>query len=134
MGEGKSLIFKVPSSKHLLCTRPAGLIWWGEMERHCLSERSSKKQLRSLPQPRRFGAHDMAHPCPEHALPQTRKPWHDQILLARDVHAARNTCFAQREIQMPVLHLSPAFWCGFLWVLLSFCQEPLSVLLCSLHP
>ena len=62
MGEGKSLIFTASYSKHLLSTLPAGWIWWGQTERHCLSDRSSKKQLTSLPQSQRFGASDMAHP------------------------------------------------------------------------
>lgn len=42
-----------------------------------------------------------------------------------DINESRN--FIHRcEIQMPVLHLSPAFWCGSLWVLLC---DPLWLLL-----
>lgn len=62
MGEVKSLTFKATSSKQLFSTRSAGWIWWGEIERHCLSDRTSKKQLTSLPQTQRFGASNMTHP------------------------------------------------------------------------
>lgn len=61
LGEVKSLIFKATSSKQLISTRSAEWIW-GEMERHCLSDRISKKQLTSLPQTQRFGASNMIHP------------------------------------------------------------------------
>lgn len=96
------------------------------------------KHLVSLPLTQSFRARNMAHPGQGWACTQSvhflrgGRPWRGEIILAMDVNAARNTCFAQRETQMPVLHLSPALWCRSFWVLLSFSQEPLSVLFRSL--
>lgn len=75
MGEGKSLIFKVLPSKHLLSTHPAGWIWWGETERHCLSDRSSEAANELASDPKVWGQQH----GPPHAL-----PWRREVLARSD--------------------------------------------------
>lgn len=100
-----------------------------------------KKQLMSLPQTKGLGPETWptaagARPCLEWQCPSWEEggPAVIRSFWLWTKRRQEMLFFAQREAQMPILHLSPALWCGSLRVLLSFSQEPLSVLLRSLCP
>lgn len=134
MWEGKSVIFKVPCSKHLLSTNPAR---WEERNGHCISEQSSERQLTGLPQTQSFWVSNMAHPgwgwtrTQSIAFFRQVRPWCDQILFAMDINTVRNTCFDQCETQTPVWHLSPTFSFGCCCPSRNLSQPSYAVCICS---
>lgn len=107
MGEGKSLIFKAPSSRHshlqgtLLSTCPAE--WYGGERQKNTASRAGGAGNRLTSDPKVWGQHHCPRVCPSFLRGGIKSD-------PSDINASRNTCFAHRcEIQMPVLHLSPTF-------------------------